>query len=65
MYRFCRNEPVLAARLGVEMVLRAYVMAKTAADREQIAAEIARLDGGGVRLELADLSGKFLAGETE
>ena len=46
MLRFCRQNPEGAAQLGVTMVLQAFLHAKTPDQREAIAAEIARLDGG-------------------
>ena len=48
------------AKAAVDAILWAYTRAADSEERELIAAQIARLDGGGARLELYELGQRAL-----
>jgi hypothetical protein len=60
--RLSRQRPVDCARICIGAALQALNRSRTSDEREQVAAELARVDhGGAARLELADMAARDLA----
>ena len=60
--RLSRISPVDCARICIGYALQAYSRSRNSDEREQVAAELARVDhGGAARLELADMAARDLA----
>lgn len=56
------SERLEAVRAAVTLILRSYQYAETPDEREQIALEIARLEGGKARLSLTEMAENALKG---